>query len=149
VTLAAGASSSKNNDTTQPQVLTTDDSPLLLRVLPFIISSGFLCKWEYFSPVITCISIHRIWVEDQHSLPASALVDIRTESNRTRFVTSYPLWATRKGLENIIPSPKFGRTVFEKLCELKVAVKTTERKKQKIRDALSKVRYSCSGDCIL
>ena len=122
----------------------SSSSPLfLLRVLPFIISSGFLCKWEFFTLALSCKSVQGLWVAAQHTLPAASVVDIRVENidqkQRDR-PTYYPLWATQKGLENIIKTPAFGRTIFNKLCELKIAIETTERKKERVRAALPKVR---------
>ena len=130
---------------------TTDEaenssSPLfLLRVLPFIISSGFLCKWEFFPLALSCKSVQGSWVAAQHTLPAASVVDIRVENidqkQRDR-PNNYPLWATFKGLDNIIKTPAFGRTIFNKLCELKIAIETTERKKERVRAALPKVLQS-------
>ena len=108
---------------------TTDEaenssSPLfLLRVLPFIISSGYLCKWEFFPLALSCKSVQGLWVAAQHTLSAASVVDIRVK-NTPRRSTTYPVWATSKGLATLLNTLAFGRTIFDKLCELKIAIET-------------------------
>lgn len=117
----------------------------LLQALPLVLTSGFIKKWEIYSPATSCKDFHAIWVETQHQLPEEALVDVRVDLERGQ----YPVWATSKGLETVLPTQEFGHAVFDKLCELKLAVETTERKKQKVREALPKVSpYGATGNTL-
>jgi len=116
----------------------------LLQALPLVLSSGFLYKWECYSPALVNKEFHSIWVEAQHDLPEEFTVEIRVDQGR-RVQGEWPVWVTRKGMEDILPTYRFARTVFENLCDLKVAVETTERKKQKVRFVAPHVSVSvCS-----
>jgi hypothetical protein len=106
----------------------------LLQALPLILTSGFLYKHEIRSAALASKSWKSIWVEEQHELPDYCQVEIKIH----HFGKSWPTWVKLRRLQHAFPTPEFSRTIFEKLCDLKIAAETTERKKQKARDALPK-----------
>jgi hypothetical protein len=106
----------------------------LLQALPLVLVSGFLYKHEIRSAVLACKSWKLIWVEAQSELPEHCLVEICLRGERVW----WPLWLQAQRLQNVIHKHDFSRTIFNKLCDLKVAAENTERKKQKVRDALPK-----------
>ena len=109
----------------------------LLRALPLVLSSGFLYKAECRNAALASKSWKSIWVEAQHELPASCRVQINIQLCRKEN-DQWPMWVRMRGLQQVIPTQEFCRAIFDKLCELKVAAETTERKKQKVRDTLPK-----------
>jgi hypothetical protein len=105
----------------------------LLQALPLILTSGFLYKHEIRSAALVSKSWKSIWVEAQHELLLYCQVEVKVDLRGV-----WPFWARMQGLQNVIPTQAFSRTIFKKLCDLKVAAEKTERKKQQVRDTLPK-----------
>ena len=109
----------------------------LLRALPLVVGSGFLFKWECRAVALASKPCQAIVAEKHHEIPRHCQVEIKCDLS-VRGGTEWPKWVRARGLQGVIPTPAFSRAIFQKLCDLKVDAETTERKKQKVRDALPK-----------
>jgi hypothetical protein len=118
----------------------------LLQALPLVLTSGFLFKHEIRSAALASKSWKSIWVEAQHELPDYCQVEIKI---RWYERSAWPTWVKIRGLQHVFHTQEFARTIFQKLCDLKIKVEPTERKKQKVRDALPKWGVDFQGIDIL
>ena len=109
-----------------------------LRALPLLVGSGFLYKWECRAVALTSKKCRAIVAEVHDTIPAQCQVEIECNMKHENDEEIWPRWVLARGLQHEIPTQEFSRAIFQKLCDLKVAAESTERKKQKVRDGLPK-----------
>ena len=110
----------------------------LLRALPLVVGSGFLYKWECRAVALASKTCQAVIAEVQHEIPRHCQVEIKCDWILRGRNRRWPMWVRERGLQHVIPAQEFSRAIFQKLCDLKVDAETTERKKEKVRDALPK-----------
>lgn len=108
----------------------------LLRALPLVFKSGFLYKFEVLSSISISKDWKDVWDDVKEELPVECEVKVSVDlSTKTH---DWPLWAKMRGLDTVVPTIEFARQVFDKVMDLKVAAKPSERQRRKARDALPK-----------
>ena len=108
-------------------------SSSLLQALPFILSQGFLYKGECRNAALASKKWHSIFVESQNQIPPHCQVQVELIRN-----PYWPEWVLAQGLQEVLPTQDFARSIFEQMCELKVKSQKTKSRMAKMRASLPK-----------
>ena len=106
-------------------------SSSLLQALPFILSQGFLYKGECRNAALASKKWHSIFVESQNQIPPHCQVQVELIRN-----PYWPEWVLAQGLQEVLPTQDFARSIFEQMCELKVKSQQTKSRMAKMRASL-------------
>lgn len=119
----------------------------LLNALSFVMKSGFLYKHEAIVASSACQDFQTVYNDVEDEIPRHVEVKLSVDSkkknkkngsNNDDVAFIWPDWVTFRQLEDVIPTVAFSKKIVEKVIDLKVAAKPTQRQQQKARESLPK-----------